>query len=113
MMMTSPLWDDAVVIIQLAGGLPDPDGLPTQGRTETPWAPVNVQQVAADETTDGHQQATATSWRVAGPPVPVEVRAGDLIRWNGTEYAVDGNPDTRRGRFRLEHTSLEMVKRRA
>ena len=101
------LHNDQVTIISVTAGPPDDDGEPTETRTETPWRGVNVQQMTSKDLADAGRDTRVTTWRVAGPPAVVD--GGDLIRWRGTTYHVDGRPDTRTGLHRLEQTTLFMV----
>lgn len=112
MRLSSPLHDDTVTILTTTHGAPDADGVPTEVTTETAWEGVNVQQVRADEEDTASREATVTRYRVSGPIPPVEVREEDEIRWRGVTHTIDGEPDTRRGAMRVEHTSLVMVRAR-
>ena len=99
------LHDDAVTILHtVPGGAPDADGVPTHTTTETTWDGVNVQQLRADEIDDEVQDTDTVFYRVSGPPATVAV--GDRIRWDGTEYLIQGEPDTRTGRHRIERTTV-------
>ena len=102
------LHDDTVTILSTTTGPPDANGVPTTTTMETPWDGVNVQQVRAEDLDDQQRETASTWYRVAGNHPPVLVRAQDRIRWRGTEYLVDGEPDVRTGAYRLEHTSLQM-----
>lgn len=102
------LHDDTVTIVSISSGPPDEDGVPTRTETEKPWKNVNVQQLTSKELTDRGRNTTITTWAVSGPPADAD--AGDLIRWRGNDYRVDGEPDTRIGRYRINHTSLLMVR---
>lgn len=104
------LHDDAVVIVSTAHGLPDADGLPAETAVETAWEGVNVQQLSAEDVDDEAQDTNTAFYRVAGAIAPVEVKASDRIKWRGKTYQIKGEPDTRRGRFRIEHTSLVMYR---
>ena len=102
------LHDDTVTIIRVTSGEPDENGVPTETTVEAPWAGVNVQQLTAKDLADAGRDTRVTTWRVSGPPALVD--GGDQIRWRGNTYRVDGEPDTRTGMYRINHTSLLMVK---
>jgi head-tail adaptor len=112
MIIPGLLHDDTVVIISTTHGLPDLDGLPSETTVETPWEGVNVQQIAEEETDDETQDSDTVTYRVAGAIAPVEVKASDRIRWRGQVFLIKGEPDTRRGALRIEHTSLLMYRTR-
>lgn len=107
------LHDDTVTILRTTStGLPDDDGLPGEETTETEWAGVNVQQMKAEELEDHQQNSSTTYYRVAGPPPEVMIKETDRIRWRGTEYQIDGEPDARTGAYRINHVSLAMYRSR-
>lgn len=100
------LHDDTVTIVRVVYGGPDADGVPVETTDELEWTGVNVQQASTDELDNYQQERNTTHFRVSGPPVDIE--PGDRIRWRGEVYLVDGVPDTRRGRYRIERTRLMM-----
>lgn len=108
MLPFSILHDDTVTIEATTSGRPDADGVPTETTTETEWAGVNVQQIKAEYLTDDDRATSRTWYRVSGPPAPVELDTADRIKWRGITYRIDGEPDTRTGTGRIEHTSLRM-----
>lgn len=108
MRLPRTLHDDAVVIMRSVPGPVDDDGVPTRVNTPDPWDGVNVQQMTSEELTDAGRNTTVTTWRVSGPPIAVD--SGDIIEWGGGTFLVDGEPDTRTGKFRIEHTALFMVR---
>ena len=108
MLVSSILHDDTVTIETNTTGLPDADGVPTTTTTETEWAGVNVQQIKAELLTDDDRNTSRTWYRVSGPTPPVDMTTADTILWRGTRYIIDGEPDTRSGLGRIEHTSLRM-----
>lgn len=108
MILPSVLHREACTIVRVTRGLPDADGIPVEVETRHPWDGVNIQQMSTKEQIAQGRDTTATKWRVAGPPVDIE--AGDRIEWAGKSYYVDGDPDTRRGLHRIEHTSLVMTR---
>lgn len=106
-LITGILHEDEVTIKRTEAGPPDDDGVPTRTTTEHVWEEVNVQQTMAVETHDHTSQYNRTRWRVSGPPV--DVKSSDIIVWRGEEYEVDGEPQTTRGRYKIESTTLFMV----
>lgn len=102
------LHDDEVTIERVTTGLPDDDGTPTETTVRSPWKGVSVQQMTSKDLADAGRDTRITTWRVSGPPVQID--GGDKIIWRGATYRVDGEPDTRRGRHRINHTALLMVK---
>lgn len=105
------LHDDTVTILKTTSGAVDDDGVPTTTTTEHEWKNVNVQQLTADELTDQGRETNVTIWRVSGPPPPVALEASDRIMWRGGKYReIDGQPDARAGKYRIQHTSLQMVR---
>ncbi|WNM27550.1 hypothetical protein RN607_00690 [Demequina capsici] len=113
MRLTHVLHTESVTIIKAAPtGDTDADGVPiTDAPTQTAWSGLAIQQTTADETTAGDVDEVATTYSLSGPIPSVELTAADTIRWNGIDYSIVGDPDTRRGRHRINHTSL--VLRRA
>jgi hypothetical protein len=71
---------------------------------------VNVQQVAAEDLTDHERETQVVKFRVSGAIPTVPVHSTDRIEWDGAAFEIEGDPDTRRGRYRIEHTSLTMTK---
>lgn len=106
MLPSSILHNDTVTIEKVRVGLPDADGVPIETITTTDWVGVNVQQVRAELLSDDDRNTSRTWYRVSGPPV--DLNTADRIIWQGTRYLIDGEPDTRTGAGRIEHTSLRM-----
>lgn len=109
MRLPALLHDDSVTIVSVTEGFPDDYGVPTVIKVETPWDGVNVQQTTTTEDNNSREQATR-KYRVAGPVPPVQIENNSLIKWRGEDYRVEGEPDTRTGYGRLNHTSLIMVR---
>lgn len=110
MRLPRTLHDDAVVILRSVPGPVDDDGVPTRVTNPYLWEGVNVQQLTSEELTDMGRSTTVTTWRVAGPPTMVD--SGDTIEWAGKTFLVDGEPDTRTGKYRINHTALVMIRAR-
>lgn len=106
------LHEDTVTVISEGGtGEPDEYGVPTRTPTEFDWVGVNVQQIKTTELADHQREQSADYYRVAGPLLAADtISPGAKIRWRGTEYRVEGEPDHRAGRGRIEHTSLIMYR---
>jgi hypothetical protein len=95
------------IITAASTGDVDVDGVPiTQAPIETPWVGVNVQQLNTDEDLSARRNLTVSTFRVSGPIPAVIPTSADRIRRGGIEYSIVGEPDTRRGRHRINHTSL-------
>ena len=106
MFPSSPLHDETVTIRISEYGPPDQYGVSSQTFTEIVWSGVNIQQVKAELLSDQDRNTSRTWYRVSGPPVAIST--ADTILWHGIRYRIDGEPDTRRGAGRIEHTSLRM-----
>lgn len=110
---------DSVVIVKRSEGGVDDDGVPTSTVERIPWDYVNVQRLTSTELTDQGRNTTEVVYRVAGDPpsrvvddvrVPVTIDSEDRIEWLGDEYLIDGEPDVRTGRGRIEYTGLTMTR---
>lgn len=110
MRVSRVLHDDSVTVTTVTVGPPDDDGVPVETTGSYVWEGVNVQQLSAAELTDSGRNATVTTFRVSGPIPAGPLNAGGRILWNGETYSIDGHPDVRTGRLRINHASLVMVK---
>lgn len=100
---------DTPVVVQVTddGGVDD-DGVPTSSTVRVPWPGVNIQRLTTTELVDQGRNTTEVVYRVAGDPPPVTIEPTDLIEWLGDTYSIDGEPDVRTGRGRINYTSLTM-----
>lgn len=103
------LHDDEVVIIHRTEDGIDEDGVPITVQKRFRWPRVNIQRTSAEELTDQGRNTTATIYRVTGAHPPVPIEAGARIQWRGDTYEVDGEPETRTGRARVNYTALHMI----
>lgn len=88
------LHNESLVIHQDTGpGLPDADGVATRVIDSKPLAGCNVQQVGTNESL-GSEHVVTNRLRVS-TDFPAEwVQEGDTATWRGTEYAIEGKPQT-------------------
>lgn len=105
MMPPRILHDQTLTIRRITQGEADADGVPTTTTTDTSWEHVAVQQVETVEHND-NRATTVTTFRASGPIADIDPT--DVLVWEGATYRVVGKPDTRRGKYRINHTSLRM-----
>lgn len=102
------LHDGEVTIVKVTEGTtPNAAGVAEKTTTPTPWKNVSVQQTDTTEHVD-NRDVTVVEYRVSGPIPSVVPVAHDTIIYDGLAYEIVGEPDTRRGRLRINHTSLLM-----
>lgn len=97
---------ETLTVLVVTTGEPDDDGVPTEDVVERAVPGWNVQPVGTNESL-GDAEVVTGRWRASGP-LTEWLQAGDRLRWRGTAYRVDGEPQHYRGGS-LDHTEVVLI----